>query len=173
MASLYQQGVSATAAHSGGLGVPRSISDAAGSPHMFTSPATRQAYIAEVNRRVGELGSDILHAAPPAPQEFREEWLRFQMQFETWMEKLGWGALLLQSTQDFAARADAQVEDYRKRFAALGGKVTMPTYQGPLEQAPGGKPVAWGTLFTAAAVIVGVVGVVYVVKTTGIGRATA
>lgn len=130
-----------------------------GEASWFTSYGTRKAYIEEVSRRMDALWKDI-YQSHAADEAFRVEFNAFMQSWQQWVGSLSYGAMMLPSTEEHAQRVNQQIEEWRRRFAALGGTASMPGYQ-----APGGAPAPsfpWGKLFLAVA-IVGVVAGVAVV----------
>lgn len=129
-----------------------------GAPWL-SSYSRRKAYIEEVNRRMDALWRDI-YQSHQADDTFRAEFDTFMRSWQNFVGGLSFGALLLPSTEEYAARIDKQIEEWRQRFEAMGGKVSMPGYAPP--NPPAGPPFPWSKLFLAVAIASVVAGVIYV-----------
>lgn len=157
--SVSQLGVAAAARRfnrrGSGVGAGAQVGDA---PWM-QSPSTREAKIREVIRRADALYYAMYQSH--APEALRDEFQRWMKDYQHWVENLSWGSLLLPSTEEYAERANEQVEAYRKRFEeAVGRTVDMPPHD-PIHPPPG-APFPWGKLFVAGGLVAAVVGIIYV-----------
>lgn len=134
----------------------------AGDAPWFQSPSTRIAKIREVAQRADILYYDMYQSH--APEELRDQFKTWIKNFQKWIETLTWGAMLLPATEEYAAQANKQVEQYRKEYeAAIGRTVAMPAYRditAPLN--PPGAPFPWKHLFVATAIVGTVAGIIYV-----------